>query len=50
MSFLSLISANISKSDQRCFNVMDQRSNSVDPTVKMEQNSTMDFQRCTTLI
>ena len=34
--------ANIATSDQRCFNV--------DPTLKMKQNPTSDFQRCTTLI
>ena len=42
--------ANISTSDQRCFNVVDQRWNNVDPTLKMKQNPTSDFQRCTTLI
>ena len=31
---------------QRC----DQRWNNVDPTLKMKQNPTSDFQRCTTLI
>ena len=39
-----------STSDQLCFNVVDQRWNNVDPTMKMKQNSTPDFQRCTTLI
>ena len=34
--------ANISMSDQRW--------NNVDPTLKMKQNPTSDFQRCTTLI
>ena len=43
-------SANISTSDQRCFNVVDQRWNNVDPTLKMKQNPMSDFQRCTTLI
>ena len=42
--------ANISMLDQYCFNVVDQRRNNVDPTLKMKQNSTSDFQRCTTLI
>ena len=42
--------ANVSMSDQYCFNVVDQRRNNVDPTLKMKQNSTSDFQRCTTLI
>ena len=42
--------ANISTSDQRCFNVVDQRWNNVDPTLKMKQNPTSDFQRRTTLI
>ena len=42
--------ANISTSDQRCFNVVDQSWNNVDPTLKMKQNLTSDFQRCTTLI
>ena len=37
-------------SDQRCFNVLDQRGNNVDPTLKIKQNPTLDFQRCTTLI
>ena len=42
--------ANISTSDQRYFNVVDQRWNNVDPTLKMKQNPTSDFQRRTTLI
>ena len=42
--------AYVSASDQRCFNVVDQRWNNVDPTLKMKQNPTSDFQRCTTLI
>ena len=42
--------ANISTLDQHCFNVVDQRWNNVDLTLKMKQNSTSDFQRCTTLI
>ena len=29
---------------------LDQRWNNVDPTLKMKQNPTSDFQRCTTLI
>ena len=37
-------------SDQRCFNVVDQRWNNVDATLKMKQNSTSDFQRCLTFI
>ena len=37
-----IIPANISTSDQRW--------NNVDPTSKMKQNPTSDFQRCTTLI
>ena len=40
----------ISTSDQRCFNVVDQRWNNVDPTLKMNQNPMLVFQRCTTLI
>ena len=42
--------ANISTSDQRCFNVVDQRWNNVDPTLKMKQNPTSDFQWSATLI
>ena len=42
--------ANISTSDQRCFNVVDPRWNNVDATLKMKQNPTSDFKRCTTLI
>ena len=42
----SLNPANISTSDQRCFNVY----LNVDLTLKMKQNPTSDFQRCTTLI
>ena len=42
--------ANISVSDQRCFFVVDQRWNNVDPVLKMKQNPTSDFQLCTTLI
>ena len=37
--------ANISTSHQCCFNVVDQNG-----TLKMKQNLTSDFQRCTTLI
>ena len=44
------IPANISMSDQRCFNVVDQRWNNVDSTLKMKQNPMSDFQRRTTLI
>ena len=46
----TLYLANISTSDQSCFNVVNQRWNNVDPTLKMKQNPTLDFQRCTTLI
>ena len=42
--------ANISTSDQRCFNIVDKRWNNVDLTLKRKQNPTSDFQRCTTLI
>ena len=42
--------AKTSTSDQRCFNVVDQRWNNVDRTLKMKQNPTSDFQRWTTLI
>ena len=42
--------SNISTSNQRCFNVVDHRLNNVDPTLKMKQNPTSHFQRCTTLI
>ena len=42
--------ANISTSDERCFNVVDQRWNNVDPTLKMKQNPTSDFQRYTKLM
>ena len=37
-------------SDQRFFNVVDQRGNNVDPTLKTKENPTSYFQRCTTLI
>ena len=37
-------------SDQRCFNVVDQGWNNIDPTLKMKQNATYDLQRRTTLI
>ena len=33
--------------DQRRFDVMNQRGNNVGPTLKMKQNLTSDFQRCT---
>ena len=39
--------ATISLPDQCCFNAVDQRSNNVDWTLKMKQNPTSDFQRCT---
>ena len=42
--------ANILTSDQRCFNLVDQCWNNVDPTLKMKQNPTSDFQRSATLI
>ena len=42
--------ANISTWDQRCFNVVDQRWNNVDLTLKMKQNLTSDFHRCITLM
>ena len=42
--------ANISTSDQRCFNVLDQRWNNLDLTLKMKQNRTSDFPLCTTLM
>ena len=38
--------ANISTSDQRRFNVVDQRWNNVDPMLKMKQKPTLCFQRC----
>ena len=41
---------NISKSDQCCFNVVDQHWNNIDPTLKMKQIPTSAFQRCKTLI
>ena len=44
------IPASISTSHQRYFKVLDQRGNNVDPTLKMKQNSTSDFQGCVTLI
>ena len=37
-------SVNISTSDQRCLNVVDQRWNNIDPTLKMKQSSTSVFQ------
>ena len=44
-NFVTYIPANVSTSDQSCFNVVDQRWNDVDPTLKMKQNLTSDFQR-----
>ena len=44
------IPPNILTSDQRWFNVADQRWNKADPTLKMKQNPTSDFQRFITLI
>ena len=41
---------NISTLVQRCFNVVDQRWNNVDRTLKIKQNLTSNFQRCTTLM
>ena len=41
---------NISTLDQRCFNVVDQRWNNVDRTLKIKQNLTSNFQHCTTLM
>ena len=35
---------------QRCFNVVDQRGNNIDTTLKMEQNPTLSFQCWITLI
>ena len=37
-------------SDQRCFIIVDQGWNNIDPTLKMKQNATYDLQRRTTLI
>ena len=42
--------ANISTSDQRCFNIVDKSWNNVDPTLKMKQNPKSDFQCCLRLI
>ena len=50
MPWRLMAKTNISTSDQRCFNVVGQRWNNVDPTLKMKQNPTSHFQRCTTLI
>ena len=50
MMSMLFLSANISTSDQLCFNVVDQRWNNFDLTLKMKQNPTLDFERCTTLI
>ena len=44
-----LLPANISTSDKSCFNVVGQRSNNVDPTLKMKQNLTLYFKGCITL-
>ena len=41
--------ANILMSDQRCFNIVNQHWNYVDPTLKVKQNPKSVFQRCTTL-
>ena len=37
-------------SDQRCFIIVDQGWNNIDPTLKMKQNATYDLQRHTKLI
>ena len=42
--------ANISTLDQRCFSAVDHRWKNVDPTLKMKENWTSDFQRFTKLI
>ena len=42
--------ASISTWDQRCFNVVDQRCNNVDLTLKMKQNPRSYFKHCRTLI
>ena len=47
---LSLCPSNISTSDERCFNVVDQLWNNVDPTLKTKQIRMLDFQRSTSLI
>ena len=47
---LNCLTANVSTSDQRCFNVVNQRSSNIDPTRKIKQNPTSDFQCCTILI
>ena len=44
-NFVTCIPANVSTPDQSCFNVVEQRWNDVDPTLKMKQNLTSDFQR-----
>ena len=49
LRFHSAFPTNISTSDQRCFNTVDQSSSNVDLTLKMKQNLTSDFKRCTTL-
>ena len=41
---LKEVPANISTSDQHCFNIVDQRSSNIDLTLKMKQNPTSDFQ------
>ena len=48
--FIWACPANISTSGQRCFNVVDQRWNSVHPTLRMKQNLTSVFHCCKTLI
>ena len=39
----TLFPASISTKDQYCSNVVDQRWNNVNPTLKMKQNPTSDF-------
>ena len=46
----TLRSQNFKFSDQRCFNVVDQLWNNVDPLLIIKQNPMSDFQRCTVLI
>ena len=47
---LGLCSFKVMKLSSQHFKVVDQRWNNIDPTLKMKQNPTSDFQRCTTLI
>ena len=50
VTVLTAYPANISMLGQRCFNVVNQCWNNVDPTLKMKKNPMSNFQRCTTLI